>query len=511
MRRIFTILLGMTLLAAACGDDDSGSTTTGPEAGTATTGATTTTTVPEDVGPPCRLWYTDYSTGTVTSYDLCSAECLGTTRVGASADYVDIAFGAVWVTDCSNEQLVRVDVETNEVTGRLNVPGCPSAMVLAQDAIWLALPSLPGVWEIDPATGEVLSEIVTDEPPLSMQIGSLWLGFMDHLAWTPDEVHAVGSTFFSDLGPRSYPTAGPVKNIDGDPLFTELVEGAGTEGAGTRISGIDGSGTVTVLADLAFFYKGVVGYGSHFLAIAPMDGHAYVGTTDGAPGVQIPVSHPYAAKKGRDGGGGGNGNPPGRRPPNVPQPPDEPGAPVVVVTNACDVFFWPDGSYDALDAQGNCQCDWGPHTSLTDMTAATPDRVAAEIAYAATYDTGAFPMDAPEPSAGPGPAAGGPTCTSYGWSSGDGGRMLSDIYSVWEDEGAPVEGLQVALYLQFGVWYHQVTSGLTGDDGRVDFPEGADLDQIEGAPAAGSDVTIGQAPVVDGTVQLDRACAGTTG
>ena len=123
-RSLLAPALALALVMTACGDDGA-DTTAGaqevPTTTTTTTEAVTTTQAPEPEDP-CVLWYTDFSAGTLTKYDLCAVECVATTVVGASAARVDIAFGSVWVTDCVGSQLVRVDVTTNEVTGRINLP-----------------------------------------------------------------------------------------------------------------------------------------------------------------------------------------------------------------------------------------------------------------------------------------------------------------------------------------------------------------------------------------------------
>ncbi len=501
-RHLLAGILALALVMAACGDDDggattaaaTGSTTTGPTATEATT--TTTTVEPEQ---PCVLWYTDFSTGTLTKYDLCAAECGATTQIGTSATLVDIAFGSVWVVDCFASQLVRVDVDTNEVTGRINVPGCPSDMLLADSAIWLALPDLPGLMEIDPYTGEAISTIVTDEPPLSLHIGSLWIGFPSMLAWTTEAIHAVGEAALHGFDTQSVPAAGPVNSIDGDPIYVESIPAAGEGEEMSRISSIDEAGSVAQLAELPGYYKSALLYDDHFIAIGPHVNNVHVGMTDGSGGTDIPVTEPYAMEKGRSGGGG---NPPGVRPPVGPA--GGPGQPVVIANKACDVWFWPGASYDELAPQGNCQCHWEPKSALTDVTAATYTRVAAEIAFASTLGAAGFPMD--EPEAQPGQAASGPRCSSVGYGLQNHGRTIVEPYSVWEENGEPVAGLQVALYLSSGDWYQQLYSGLTDEDGRVDFEGEYNLDEIDGAPGPGSTVTIGQAPVIDSVIRQDLAC-----
>ena len=218
-RHVPYILLALMLVASACADDAGETTTTTGAAATTTTTATSTTQAeepeeteePED---PCDLWYTDFSNGTLTRYDLCASECVTTTVVGVSAQYVDIGFGSVWVTDCIGGQLIRVDVTTNEVTGRINLPGgCPSDMVFSNSSIWLTMPGMPGLLEIDPYTGDLISIISTDDSPISMQVGSLWVGFMGMVSWVTDAVHAVGETDLATLGSQSTTVEGKVNDV----------------------------------------------------------------------------------------------------------------------------------------------------------------------------------------------------------------------------------------------------------------------------------------------------------
>ncbi|MFH2072543.1 MAG: hypothetical protein ABIJ75_06810 [Actinomycetota bacterium] len=502
-RHLLAGMLALALVMAACGDDDGGTTApaaTGPTTTAVTTVPTDTTIEPER---PCVLWYTDFSNGTLTKYDLCAAECMGTTQIGASATLVDIAFGSVWVVECLHSQLVRVDVNTNEVTGRVNIPGCPSDMLLADSSIWLALPDLPGLMEIDPYTGETISTILTDDPPLSLHIGSLWIGFPSMLAWTTKAVQGVGDATLDSFDTQSIPTAGPVRSIDGDPIYVEGIPAAEGGDEMSRINSIDDAGSVAHLAELPGEYKSALLLDDYFIAIAPYANNVHVGMADGSAGTDIPVHEPYAMEKGRDGGSDDPpGSPPGVRPPIGPA--GGPGQPVVVANKACDVWFWPGASHDELASQGNCQCEWVHGSALTDITAATYSRVAAEIAFAATLDAAGFPMA--EPEAQPGQAAGGPRCSSVGYRLQDDGRTIVDPFSVWEEDGVPVDRLEVELFLSFGDWHYPLYSALTGEDGKVTFAGEYNLDEIEGAPPPGSTLTIGQAPVIDGVVRQDIAC-----
>ena len=511
-RHVLYILLALMLVASACADDAGETTTTTGAAATTTTTATSTTQAeepeeteePED---PCDLWYTDFSNGTLTRYDLCASECETTTVVGVSAQYVDIGFGSVWVTDCIGGQLIRVDVTTDEVTGRINLPGgCPSDMVFSNSSIWLTMPGMPGLLEIDPYTGDLISIISTDDSPISMQVGSLWVGFMGMVSWVTGVVHAVGETDLTTLGSQSTTVEGKVNDLDGDPLFTSVVADPDeiTESL-TRIYSITADGPMKLLADLAGYYKRVVAWGDHFIAIAPNNDNVYVGMLEGPGAYNIPVTAPYAIKKGRDGNGGGNGGPPGPPgPPNPLVPPGVPGVPVVLGNHACDIWFWPDGGYETLDPQGNCVCDWTPESSLTDLVAATPTRVDAEEQYAATIATTDFPMMA----ATGGPPQ-GPTCNSFGWGLQNSGRTILNVHSTWEEDGSPVPDLEVQWYLADGDWFHVVGSGFTDEDGVVEFSDlPALLDEIDGAPGPGSVVTIGQAPIEHGVANLTNACEG---
>ena len=375
-------------------------------------------------------------------------------------------------------------------------------MMLADEAIWLALPDMPGLMEIDPYTGEILSEILTEEAPMTVQIGSLWVGFMGMLAWTADEVHAVGKTLFSELGYQSIHTEGVVKSIGGDPIFIDTMFSTDGSDESSRISLVDHSGNVTLLADLPGWYKTVAQWGDYFVAISPYPGNVYIGMLDGSGSYDIPMEYPYSVKKGRENPPGNPpGKPPGRRPPNPPNPPPggpgQPGQPLVIANKACDVWFWPNGSYDSLSPQGNCACSWTSANELTDMTAATYSRLAAEEEFATTLPPG-FPMEEPAPIPGA-----GPTCNSSGYGMQNGQRTILNVRSTWVDDGVPVEGLEVWLYLTDNDgWLWSGSTVTTDAEGNAVFEDVFDLDEITGAPEAGATLTIGMTPTVDGVMHM---------
>lgn len=121
--------------------------------------------------------YADRYTGMVTRIDPCSGE-VDRIEVGAQANTVRFAYGAVWVSDSLERALHRVDPETHRVTDILLPLNDPQDVGAGGGYIWPVFYGPKRVVRVDPETNRVVGPLIRIGAGAAGAVvagGALWL------------------------------------------------------------------------------------------------------------------------------------------------------------------------------------------------------------------------------------------------------------------------------------------------------------------------------------------------
>jgi YVTN family beta-propeller protein len=132
-------------------------------------------------------WVTDIGGNTVSRIDPASGKVTATIKVGRGPRAIVIQEGVVWVANSLGNSISRIDPATNQVVRTIQVDLEPHTMAVGDGAVWVADWEGGGflVEKVDSTSGRtvhvtgIVTHAPTEDPPLSLGGGSLWIGGID--------------------------------------------------------------------------------------------------------------------------------------------------------------------------------------------------------------------------------------------------------------------------------------------------------------------------------------------